>query len=80
LPGKPRKLARRFIRKYWRRAPRFLRAEVIKLKIVTVSREDFKKAPGNVKAVSRTGEFTSYADLILNSGVVFLVVIKLLQF
>jgi D-ribose pyranose/furanose isomerase RbsD len=52
----------------------------IKLKIVTFSHEAFKKATGNVKAVIRTGEFTSYADLIFNSGVVFLVVIKLLQF
>jgi D-ribose pyranase len=47
------------------------RAEAIKLKIVTVSHEEFKKATGNAKAILRTGEFTPYANIILKSGVVF---------
>jgi D-ribose pyranose/furanose isomerase RbsD len=34
------------------------RAEAIKIKIVTVFHEEFKKVKGEVKAVIRTGEFT----------------------
>jgi D-ribose pyranase len=45
--------------------------EAIKLKIVTISQEAFKKATGDTKAVIRTGKFTPYASLILKSGVVF---------
>jgi D-ribose pyranase len=47
------------------------RAEAIRIKIVTVSHEEFKKATGNAKAIIRTGEFTPYANVILKSGVVF---------
>lgn len=36
-----------------------------------VSHEDFKQALSNTKAVVRTGECTSYANIILISGVTF---------
>ena len=39
--------------------------------IKTITHEDFKKMTGEARAVVRTGEFTPYANVILNAGVVF---------
>jgi D-ribose pyranase len=39
--------------------------------IKTIPHEDFKKMTGEARAVVRTGEFTPYANVILNAGVVF---------
>ena len=39
--------------------------------IETIPHEDFKKMTGAARAVVRTGEFTPYANVILNAGVVF---------
>lgn len=39
--------------------------------IETVSHEEFKKLTAAARAVVRTGEFTPYANVILNAGVVF---------
>lgn len=36
-----------------------------------VSHEDFKKQTRNAKAIIRTGEATPYANIILQSGVIF---------
>jgi D-ribose pyranase len=47
------------------------RVGAIKIKIVTVSHEELKKATENAKAILRTREFTPYANIILKSGVVF---------
>lgn len=41
------------------------------LEIQYVSHEEFKAETKNSKAVIRTGEFTSYSNVILVSGVVF---------
>ncbi len=40
-------------------------------KVEYVSHEEFKKRLSNVKAVIRTGESTPYANIILQSGVIF---------
>lgn len=45
--------------------------EGIKIKIVKIPHEELKKFTENAKAVIRTGEYTSYANIILKSGVVF---------
>ncbi|MEG0750754.1 MAG: D-ribose pyranase [Oscillospiraceae bacterium] len=42
-----------------------------KIKVDYVSHEEFKKLTENSKAVVRTGECTSYANIILVSGVTF---------
>ena len=39
--------------------------------IKTISHEDFKVLTGEARAIVRTGEFTPYANIILNAGVVF---------
>jgi len=39
--------------------------------IETIPHEDFKKMTKKARAVVRTGEFTPYANVILNAGVVF---------
>jgi D-ribose pyranase len=39
--------------------------------IEIISHEEFKKLTGEARAVVRTGEFTPYANIILNAGVVF---------
>lgn len=41
------------------------------IKINIISHEKFKEAVKKSKAVIRTGEFTPYANIILQSGVVF---------
>ncbi len=45
--------------------------EGITIKLTEVSHEELKHLTGGSKAVIRTGEFTSYANIILKSGVVF---------
>jgi D-ribose pyranase len=45
--------------------------ETIKIKITKVYHDELKRATQGAKAVIRTGEFTSYANIILKSGVVF---------
>ena len=42
-----------------------------KVDVIYVPHEDFKRATANSKAVVRTGECTSYANIILRSGVTF---------
>jgi len=42
-----------------------------KIDVDYVSHEEFKKLTSNSKAVIRTGEFMSYANIILVSGVTF---------
>ena len=39
--------------------------------IKTIPHEDLKKLTGEARAIVRTGEFTPYANIILNAGVVF---------
>jgi D-ribose pyranase len=39
--------------------------------IETIPHEDFKKMTGEARAIVRTGEFTPFANIILNAGVVF---------
>lgn len=39
--------------------------------IEIIPHEEFKKLTGEARAVVRTGEFTPYANIILNAGVVF---------
>jgi D-ribose pyranase len=39
--------------------------------IETIPHEDFKELTGEARAIVRTGEFTPYANIILNAGVVF---------
>ncbi len=39
--------------------------------IETIPHEDFKRMTGAARAIVRTGEFTPYANIILNAGVVF---------
>ncbi len=39
--------------------------------IETIPHEDFKVLTGEARAIVRTGEFTPYANIILNAGVVF---------
>jgi len=39
--------------------------------IETIPHEDFKEMTGEARAIVRTGEFTPYANIILNAGVVF---------
>jgi D-ribose pyranase len=41
------------------------------ISIMTVPHEEFKKMTTDSRAVVRTGEFTPYANIILNAGVVF---------
>lgn len=41
------------------------------IEIEYVSHEEFKRLTGNSKAIIRTGEATPYANLILQSGVIF---------
>jgi D-ribose pyranose/furanose isomerase RbsD len=43
----------------------------ISIRLTEVSHEELKHLTNNSKAVIRTGEFTSYANIILKSGVVF---------
>jgi D-ribose pyranase len=45
--------------------------EGIKIQFSEVSHEEFKALTNHSKAVIRTGEYTSYANIILKSGVVF---------
>jgi len=42
-----------------------------KLTMIFVSHEEFKKKTASSKAVVRTGEITPFANIILESGVVF---------
>ncbi len=39
--------------------------------IETIPHEDFKELTAEARAIVRTGEFTPYANIILNAGVVF---------
>ena len=39
--------------------------------IETIPHEEFKIMTGEARAIVRTGEFTPYANIILNAGVVF---------
>jgi len=41
------------------------------LPIETIPHEELKKLTGGARAIVRTGEFTPYANIILNAGVVF---------
>jgi len=42
-----------------------------KVELVTVSHEEFKELTKKAKAIIRTGEFTPYANVILQAGVIF---------
>ncbi|HZG15048.1 MAG TPA: D-ribose pyranase [Candidatus Bathyarchaeia archaeon] len=42
-----------------------------KVDLVTVSHEEFKELTKKAKAIIRTGEFTPYANVILQAGVIF---------
>jgi len=50
---------------------KLLKEKCGEINIVEVSHEDFKWMTEESKAVVRTGECTSYANIILKSGVVF---------
>lgn len=48
-----------------------LEAEFAGVQVVYLSHEELKKMTHEAKAVIRTGEFTPYANVILEAGVVF---------
>jgi D-ribose pyranase len=48
-----------------------MKKELSGIKITTVSHEELKKMLKDCRAVIRTGEQTSYANVILKSGVIF---------